>query len=314
MTLETRPSTSASSKPWSVEQRLEFIEFMAYWEGSLRRADIMTRFGVSPQQASGDLTSYQELAPENLRYDLKLKRYVTTDQFTCHLITPDADRYLGQLTVAAAQRPSDESAWLVHEFAAAVIPMPIRHVSSGILREMLAAVRAKKSIDIHYQSLNPSSPSLIWRRITPHAFASDGFRWHVRAFCHRDHKFKDFVLSRCVGTRDQAEAGADASADHDWADSFIAVFVANPLLTSDQRQAIEEDYAMENGKVQLAIRYALLYYFHKRLGADFAPSLLRDPTGVPRETPIIIENLEQYRDALERVQVHVRASRQASAP
>ncbi|MDQ7995272.1 MAG: WYL domain-containing protein [Luteibacter sp.] len=305
MTTETRTTQQPASKPWSVEQRLEFIEFMSYWEGGINRSDIISRFGVSPQQASGDLTNYQALAPDNLRYDMKAKRYVPSDSFACRLIQPDADRYLGQLTAVTTHAVGQNSTWLDGDLSAAVIPMPVRRVSSDILRGVLAAVRAGRSLEIHYQSLNPSSPSVVWRRVTPHAFASDGFRWHMRAFCHRDSTFKDFVLSRCTGTRDESEPGAEPAMDRDWNESFTAIFVANPKLTHGQQRSIEQDYAMRDGEVPLPIRYALLYYFHKRLGADFAPSLLNDPSGVPREIPIVIKNLEQYLVALARVGVHL---------
>jgi len=305
MIKETRSTEAAQTKPWSVEQRLEFIEFMAYWEGGLNRADIIARFGVSPQQASGDLSLYQQLAPENLRYDLKAKRYVPTGAFACQFIHPDPDKYLGQLTALTTHSVGQSATWIDGNLAADVIPMPTRRVSPDVLRGVLAAVRARRSLEIHYQSLNPASPTVVWRRVTPHAFASDGFRWHMRAFCHRDHRFKDFVLSRCTGTRDLAEPGADASSDSDWNDHFTAVFIANPNLTTGQQRSIERDYAMHHGKVLLAIRYALLYYFHKRLGADFAPSLLRSATGAPREMSLVIENLSQYEAALRRVGVFI---------
>ena len=59
---------------WGVEQRLEFIEFRLFWEGSINRADIVDFFGVSVPQASKDLTLYQERAPGNLEYDTRGKR------------------------------------------------------------------------------------------------------------------------------------------------------------------------------------------------------------------------------------------------
>src|SRR6185437_761635 len=126
MIKETRSTEAAQTKPWSVEQRLEFIEFMAYWEGGLNRADIIARFGVSPQQASGDLSLYQQLAPENLRYDLKAKRYVPTGAFACQFIHPDPDKYLGQLTALTTHSVGQSATWIDGNLAADVIPMPTR--------------------------------------------------------------------------------------------------------------------------------------------------------------------------------------------
>jgi hypothetical protein len=53
-------------------------------------------------------------------------------------------------------------------------------------------------------------PEPVWRRMTPHAFGYDGFRWHVRAYCHLDNKFKDFLLPRILDIGELGEAGADA--------------------------------------------------------------------------------------------------------
>jgi hypothetical protein len=43
---------------WSVEQRLEFIEFRLFWEGHVNRSDVMEKFGLSVNQASSDLNRY----------------------------------------------------------------------------------------------------------------------------------------------------------------------------------------------------------------------------------------------------------------
>ena len=86
---------------WGVEQRLEFIEFRLFWEGGINRSDITGFFGVSVPQASKDLTQYQELAPDNVRYDRSEKRYFATDSFCPRFLKPDADHYLAQLLFAA---------------------------------------------------------------------------------------------------------------------------------------------------------------------------------------------------------------------
>lgn len=303
---EKRMTQMSASKPWSVEQRLEFIDFMACWEGGVNRSDIVGHFGVSPQQASSDLATYQELAPDNLRYDLSAKRYLSTSGFTCRFIAPDADSYLRELTAITTKTSPRERSWVAGTLEAAVIPMPARRVDPQILRQVLSAIRAKHSLEIKYLSLNSEAPVADWRRITPHAFASDGFRWHMRAFCHRDARFKDFLLSRCSGARNEAEASQDHREDWQWHNYFDAIIISNPDLSPGQREAIEHDYGMTDGQCILPIRYALLYYFDKRLGADFAPSRLKTQLGRTRETPILISNLDDYEAALLEVGVHTR--------
>ncbi|MGN6205889.1 WYL domain-containing protein, partial [Humibacter sp.] len=67
---------------------------------------------------------------------------------------------------------------------------------------ILSAVREHRSIEVHYQSMSGKRADPIWRRMTPHAFGYDGLRWHARAYCHIDSKFKDFLLPRILGVRD----------------------------------------------------------------------------------------------------------------
>ena len=294
---------SIQKKRWGVERRLEFIEFVSYWEGTINRSHIMERFGVSAQQASSDLTAYQQIAPGNLRYDLSSKRYVSTDEFECKLIKPDPDRYLGQLTALTTHAIELEDTWLNSAPVADVIPIPTRRVDPVILFGILKAIRSKKSIEIKYQSLNTSTPNTEWRRITPHAFASDGFRWHMRAYCHRDNRFKDFLLSRCSGTRDQSEPGPGVESDERWQTFFEVKLAPNPRLSASQKMAIELDYGMENGCTLLPVRYALLYYFDKRLRADLTPKYGANSQGDPREIPILVVNQTEYIEALATVGV-----------
>lgn len=295
----------SSKKRWGVEQRLEFIEFVAYWEGVINRANLIDHFGISAPQASSDLTTYQQIAPANLRYDLRSKRYEATEEFECKLIKPDADRYLKQLTALATDTLSSGDAWINGMPTVDIIPIPTRQVDAELLRVILKAVKAGRSVEIEYQSMNTSSPELMWRRITPHAFASDGLRWHVRAFCHKDSRFKDFLLSRCRGARHPGEPGAFPDQDVRWNSYFNVELIPNPDLISAHKQAIEYDYGMKNGKTTLPVRYALLYYFDKRLRSDIAIKQAYGSMGDPRETPIIVSNLAEYKEALQSVGVRV---------
>ena len=76
---------------WGVEQRLEFIEYRLFWEGSVNRSDITARFSVSVPQASKDLAQYQETAPDNLSYDRRAKCYVPTEDYRPIYFEPDAE-------------------------------------------------------------------------------------------------------------------------------------------------------------------------------------------------------------------------------
>jgi predicted DNA-binding transcriptional regulator YafY len=278
---------------WGVEQRLEFIEFRLFWEGGINRSDITGFFGVSVPQASKDLTQYQELAPDNVRYDRSEKRYFATELFRPRFLKPDADRYLAQLLFAADPALHGERTWLTSPPSVDTMPVPHRRVDIAVLRMILAAVRGQASVEVLYQSMNEQRPEPLWRRISPHAFGSDGFRWHVRAFCHIDNRFKDFLLSRCLEARSLGEPGARPEDDKQWVDFFDVELSPNPKIGQNQRKIIAQDYGMRDDSIAIPVRRALLYYFRKRLRLDVA-----DVLDDPHETPVVVNNRAEFDAAL----------------
>jgi hypothetical protein len=251
---------------WGVEQRLEFIEFRLFWEGSINRADIVEHFGVSVPQASKDLTLYQERAPGNLEYDTRGKRYVAAAKFVLRFLNPDPYVYLAQLrSVVEGSVPAHDS-WIAALPTADVALTPKRDIDIEALRLILDAVREGGSVEIFYQSMNKLRPDPIWRRITPHAFGYDGFRWHARAYCHLEKKFKDFLLPRILGVRGRDKAGAAGEQDWLWNNYFDVIIGPHPDLTESQKKVVAKDYGLDHGSGVLAVRYAMLFYVLKRLG------------------------------------------------
>ncbi|WP_454651322.1 WYL domain-containing protein [Bradyrhizobium liaoningense] len=286
-----------AAKPrWGAEQRLEFIEFRLFWDGSVNRSDITGRFGVSTPQASADLAQYRERAPENMRYDSRGKRYLPSESFQPRLLRPNAERYLAQLRAIAEDVISPLDTWMGPISDVGVTPVPSRRVDPETLRFFLTAIRAERSVRIEYQSLNDNRPDPLWRWITPHALGTDGLRWHVRAFCHTERAFKDFILSRCLAIGEIGPPEAKPSDDQEWQTFFTVVLIPNPKLSAAQQKTIERDYGMVNGRCELPVRLALLYYLDKRLRLDVAEKQDR-----PKETPIVVANKKEYDKTLKRI-------------
>ncbi|WP_027959531.1 MULTISPECIES: helix-turn-helix transcriptional regulator [unclassified Halomonas] len=276
-----------------VERRLRFIEFRLYWEGGINRGDIIGFFGVSVPQASKDLSQYQELAPGNMAYDKSEKRYFAADTFQPRFLTPDPNQYLSQLRQIAEKDKTVEETWLSNFPNLDCLPIPHRRIDPEVLRKILSAVRNNEAIEIHYQSMNPNRPDPVWRSISPHALASDGFRWHVRAYCHIDHKFKDFLLSRCLDCRQSGKAKAGGKDDQMWQTFFIVKLTPNPKLSKSQQAIIASDYAMDDHVIDIPVRKSFLYYFKKRLRLDIADLIDR-----PEEIPVVVANREEFEQAM----------------
>ncbi|MFW7355908.1 MAG: WYL domain-containing protein [Brucella sp.] len=282
---------------WGVERRLEFIEFRLFWEGGVNRSDLIDTFGVSVPQASKDLTHYQERAPQNAVYDKSARRYVAGPKFKPVFLDPDPDAYLMRLRSMAEGLAEPGSNWLAVPPDMDIALTLRRKVDTEVLRSVLAAVRAERSIDLHYQSMNPDRPDPAWRRITPHAFGFDGLRWHVRAWCHETERFKDFLLPRILGYGEFGEPGARASQDRLWQETFDIAIMPHPDLSAGQQAVIAKDYNMVDGNAVLTVRYAMLFYVLKRLGL-LEGARLRDP----RTQHIVAANEREVATALERTQ------------
>jgi hypothetical protein len=270
---------------WGVERKLEFIEFRLFWEGSVNRSDIIETFNVSVNQASTDLNRYIALAPDNMNYDKSARAYVRASGFKPLFLRPDASLYLSQVRSISEGLLDTGEAWIGNMPDFGCIPFPARGVSPVVLRSIVIASRRREAIEVCYQSMSSPEPQRRW--VAPHALAFDGFRWHARSFCERDGQFKDFVLSRIADTKQSRPSQSQPADDVAWHQLVDLDIGPHPDLSAGQRRAIELDYGMTDGRVQIPVRRALLYYALKRLGLDTAPSARR-----PQDQQIVLLNAD----------------------
>lgn len=249
---------------WSVERRLELIEFRLHWEGRLNRRHLVEAFGVSPQQASADIARYEELAPGNMEYDRSTKTYVRSGKFKPRLLDPSASDYLNELRLVT--EGLSEASWIGEKPPVGLLPVHTRFIDSKRLRDVMSEIREGEAIEILYQSFSKPEPE--WRWIAPHALGFDGIRWHARAWCLRSSRFKDFSLARVQGSRAAKPFALDPNSDADWLQCIEIVVVPDPALSAAQRKAVELEYGMRDGQLKIPVRRAFLTYALRRLGLD----------------------------------------------
>lgn len=280
--------------PWSVSQRLEFIEFRLFWEGAINRSDLTERFGISPQQASADLTQYQALAPERTSYDKSRKTYVAAEPFSPCVSEPSARQFLAQLRSIADGALRQDETWVGALPAFGVVPLVRRPLEAEKLRKVVRTIREASALQITYQSFSRPSPLRRW--ITPHALGFDGQRWHVRAWCHRNDDFRDFVLARVLSVGAQREHFVDPFSDVGWHTLVKVQIGPHPEMQEGHKRAIELEYGMEKGKLDIETRVCLSYYLERHLGLDLDPAALP-----PRRQQIVLLNRQDLERARERV-------------
>jgi hypothetical protein len=60
---------------YALEQRLRLIDFLLAQYGWLHRKMVMDYYAITMAAASKDFADYMKLAPDNMAYNLKAKRY-----------------------------------------------------------------------------------------------------------------------------------------------------------------------------------------------------------------------------------------------
>lgn len=275
---------------WSQERRLQFIDFRLQWGGRINRRDVTDFFKISVPQASADISRYAELAPGNLEYDTSSRTYVAAPAFDPHYESSGARQYLSQLLALERQILTSDQAFLAFRPPMASVPLPNRTVDPKTLALVLQAIAERAKLRIRYQSIARDEPQE--RFISPHAFGYDGVRWHVRAFCHLRDGFRDFVLGRILSPGAPAASEVDSSHDHEWHTNVDLILKPDDSLSPRQREGVEVDYGMKNGKVTVPCRQAMLFYTLRTLNFE--------PNGTPRkgEKQVVIANLAEIKPLL----------------
>lgn len=251
---------------WSVEQRLEFIDYRLFWLGYINRSDLQNQFGISTPQASADFGKYQELAPHNIVYDPQGKRYVPGLGYSPKFYEPSARKYLLELRAVADEAIDTQNSWLNPPPPYSAAPMLRRPLDAKVLRKVLEAIRNQQGLNILYHSLSGTEPT--YREIVPHALAFDGTRWHARAWSYAHSAFRDFVLARIHSVSEGGQQKISGKEDAEWQREFDLCLVPNPALSQQQQQTIAFDYGMEKSELVVRARICMTYYIEKNLLVD----------------------------------------------
>jgi len=278
---------------WGVEKRLEFIDFRLYWDGRINRGDLTNFFDISVPQASNDLRQYDAIASGNMIYDKSAKCYLATDLFTPKLISPESESYINELLSVDLGLIKPEGSYIKKMPSFAFLPRPRRSIEPATLFKILNAINNKLAIEIEYQSMSQPQPVKRW--ISPHSLANDNYRWHIRAYCHERDDFRDFVFGRIVSLGGVKETDASISNDTKWNTNVTIYIGPNPACSELQQKATEYDYGMIDGKAEINVSIALLFYLLRTLGLS-----TKDPDNKDSASHhIILTNKSELKSILE---------------
>jgi hypothetical protein len=241
----------------TLQQRLYFIELMAWWEGGINAPKLEQQFSQSRQQSSADISNYKSMAPDNLYYDASQKIYIPTINFNPFYISGDVDDYLFWFHTKQLIAPG---VGLHSE----VLSVPPRRISAEVIRAVVIAIKQKRRLEVDYVSLN--DPNHDGRVIAPHSFVKAGNRWHLRAWCEKSLEFRDFVLSRFRGQPELLDKTAHTiEMDEAWNTKAVIILQADPRLSPEKQAVLQNDYQMQNGRLEINTRGCLVQYLLREM-------------------------------------------------
>jgi len=259
--------------------RLRAIELIAFWEGRLITPQLVEWFGITRQQASADINRYNtEFNEGALTHNPAVKGYVPVAGFQPVLTAGHVNEYL-EMLVSQCGQPMAQV--LESHPGVATVQLPDRAIRPEVVREVVRACRAGTSLRILYASM--SNPAPHERVISPHTLVYTGFRWHVRAWCHKREDFCNFLLSRIDRTPKPCDEEAPkVESDCLWQEKISLTLIPNLLLSDSQKALVERDFAMPEGRLQLTVRKALAHYTLQR----FQAAITEDHASRVREHPL----------------------------
>lgn len=252
------------------KERLAFIDFSLQYFGQVARADLIQRFKTGLAACTRDLTAYRELAPQNLKLFHHTKNYHRTDTFQ-----PVFDHNPEAILTGLCRGFGDGLSNGVQPSEHCIDATRLVHPKSEVIATLMRAINSQQAISCEYVSL---SSGMTKRQIVPHALVNNGHRWHVRGFDRKSQEFRDFVCTRLQNVTeikkhdDSTKAAISLKAcelrtnDEQW--NKIVSIVLKPHPSIKHKLAIELDYDMKKGELQLEVRAALLGYLLRQWNVD----------------------------------------------
>lgn len=273
---------------WGVKKRLQFIEFQLLFKREINSRTLVSEFGISRQQASGDIKLYKGLYPENLLpYSASDKSYRPSTVFSPHFINESLTPSFNDNYDELSGNKSIET-----------IPTLKRNQRRGLLPKIMLAIESHSDIQAVYKSAN--SPFGLKRRLKPFGIAYVGNRAHLRAYCYEQCEYRNFVLSR-FSTLPELINGKSREfklpEDTMWNEEVSVMLEANPNLCKDGRALIIQEYNIK--KVALFnIRKSLLHYFFAHNNLPLHEDDMSLAKAKPWAFPILVKNWQDCKEHL----------------
>lgn len=270
--------------------RLRYIEFLVWFRGFVSRKDVIDQYRIAEAAATKDFKQYSEAYPENLVYDVRAKRYTLSEKFR-PAFSHDPKAALNALAGIGSHRPFNRPSLVESDFVQGVHRLNQPDIVAALTR----AISTKSSIHCEYSSVGSGSKQ---RVLVPRAIATDGDRWHIRAYAPDKDEFRDFTLARFGQVRLDGEGTARKYQDEEdlaWTTKVTVCLTVHPSAKFPESIAASHD--LVNGELNLEIRCALVGYFLRRWRIDVTDKGVMNPAAFQ----LRLRNVEEVRQAIQQV-------------
>ena len=234
--------------PDAQKEKLEFVELLAYFNGIVSRQDITRRFDISLASATNILTMYSQMAPTNLSYNVRLKRY----------------------EIGVPFKPIFDVRIMLERIPVYTMPKLHKAADNDTIERIAVisrAIQKTQSLVINYSSVSSGTST---REIIPVAFADNWLRWHLRAYDRKREKYADFVLRR-IQQANPIEGDTIQDHEHPNNDKEWHSFIDLKIKAHPHNLADVESFAMGADGLSVEIRAAMTGYFLRLWNVDCSP-------------------------------------------
>ncbi len=242
------------------------------WEGELSNHRVREVFGLQTVQASRLIAAFRERWPSVCDWDGSRKAFVLAAAGQERLRRAKAGTYSfeGYVRLVGAGQTVGSGSLLENW------RLDVTEVNPAIFRVLRAACEDRRQVLIRYRSM--THPKAAERVISPHAMVGVGRRWHVRAWCHENEGFRDFVLGRISA----AQAGTGAAPrrredDAAWNQVVPIRLVPHRQLDTAQAEVIRDELFGGAASRRIDARACLVCYVIQDLRAALHPERERPP-------------------------------------
>lgn len=257
--------------------RFAFIDFMLLFTGTVKRSDIGSQFNLSDAAASKILKLYNEICPQNMRYDHSIRSNTLESSYE-PLFEWKAEVALGMLANGFNKNKLSEPARTVIPYEK-ITSLPDQ-MKTSVVSSITRAITGGYSIFCEYYS--KSGKGLSQRELVPLEILNDGEFWMFRAYDrsetdHKRNKFKFFNFARVLSlvenmneVSSKRKEYENIKYDIDWNLEIPLDLKLHEDRTDKEREEIRIDFGLSSGVDQLIIlkRAAFLWILKNKWHID----------------------------------------------